>query len=127
MHEHVVDRRQIVRDFWGRVTIPAALFAALVILVFTSVPLGSRPPALLVAGAALLTGGAIGFRTGIHGPRWPIYASILTGSAALLLLHHPWQGLAFVPIPASAIGYAVGKEIAFFRLNLRQPVSPASK
>ncbi len=71
-----------------------------------------------------MAGGAIGFFTGIRGPHWPIYVLILTGLAGLLLLPHPWHGLAFVPIPASAIGYAMGKEVAFFRLNLRDPVSP---
>jgi hypothetical protein len=124
--EHVLDRRRTVRDFWLRITIPAVLFAGLLVLLFISVPLDALSPALLVAGAALLIGGAIGFFTGIHGPHWPIYALILTGLAVLLLLPHPWQGLAFVPIPTSAAGYAMGKEIAFFRLDRRQPVSPAT-
>jgi hypothetical protein len=124
--EHVLDRRRIVRDFWLRITIPAVLFAGLLVLLFTSVPLDALPSALLITGAALLIGGAIGFFTGIHGPHWPIYALIFTGLAVLLLLPHPWQGLTFVPIPTSAAGYAMGKEVAFFRLNLRQPVSPAT-
>jgi hypothetical protein len=124
--EHVLDRRRIVRDFWLRITIPAVLFAGLLVLLFTSVPLDALPPALLITGAALLIGGAIGFFTGTHGPHWPIYALIFTELAVLLLLPHPWQGLTFVPVPTSAAGYAIGKEVAFFRLNLRQPVSPAT-
>lgn len=104
-------------------TIPSTLFAGLLVLLFTSVPRDALPSALLTTGVALLIGGTIGFFTGVHGPHWPIYALILTGLAVLLLLPHPWQGLAFVPIPTSAVGYAMGKEVAFFRLNRRQPVS----
>lgn len=89
-------------------------------------PLDALPPALLITGAALLIGGAIGFFTGTQGPHWPIYALIFTGLAALLLLPHPWQGLAFVPIATSAAGYAMGKEVASCRSNLRQPVSPST-
>ncbi|WP_406635655.1 hypothetical protein [Pseudarthrobacter quantipunctorum] len=126
MDEHVLDRRRIVRDFWLRLTIPAVLFAGLLLLLFTSVQLDALPPALLITGAALLIGGALGFFTGIRGPHWPIYALIFTGLAVLLLLPHPWQGLTFVPIPTSAAGYAMGKEVAFFRSNLRQPVAPAT-
>lgn len=124
--EQVLNRRRIIRDFCLRIAIPAVLFAGLLVLLVTSVPLDAVPPALSVAGAALLMGGAIGFFTGIRGPHWSIYALILTGLTVLLLLPHPWQGLAFVPIPTSAAGYAMGKEIAFFRLNLRQPVSLAA-
>jgi hypothetical protein len=124
--KHVPDRRRIVRDFWLRMTSPAVLFAGLLVLLFTSVPLDALPPALLVTGSALLIGGAIGFFTGIHGPHWPIYALIFTGLAVLLLLPHPWQRLTFVPIPTLAAGYAMGKEVAFFRSNLRQPVSPGT-
>ena len=124
--KHVLDRRRIVRDFWLRITIPAVLFAGLLVLLFTSVSLDALPPALLITGAALLMGGAIGFLTGIRGPHWPIYALIFTGLAVLLLLPHPWQGLAFVPIPTAAAGYAMGKEVAFFRSNLRQQVLPAT-
>ncbi|OAD97704.1 hypothetical protein [Arthrobacter sp. OY3WO11] len=124
--KHVLDRRRIVRDFWLRITIPAVLFAGLLVFLFTSVSLDALPPALLITGAALLIGGAIGFLTGIRGPHWPIYALIFTGLAVLFLLPHPWRGLAFVPIPTSAAGYAMGKEVAFFRLNLRQPVLPTT-
>ena len=95
-----------------------------IVLLFTSVPLDELPPALSITGSALLIGGAIGFLTGIRGPHWPIYALIFTGLAVLLLLPHPWQGLTFVPIPTSAAGYAMGKEVAFLRPNLRKPVSP---
>jgi hypothetical protein len=105
-------------------TIPSVLLAGLLVLLFSSVPLDVLPPALSIIGAALLAGGATGFFTGISGPHRPIYALVLTGLAVLLLLPHPWQGLAFMPIPASAIGYAMGKEVAFFRLNLQDPVSP---
>jgi hypothetical protein len=122
----VLNRRRIVRDFWLRMTIPAVLFGGLLVLLFTSVSLDALPSALLITGAALLIGGAIGFFTGIRGPHWPIYALIFAGLAVLLPLPHPWQGLTFVPIPTSAAGYAMGKEIAFFRSNLRQPVSPAT-
>ena len=122
----MLDRRRIVRDFWLRITIPAVLFAGLLVLLFTSVPLDALPLALLITGASLFVGGAIGFFTGIHGPHWPIYALIFTGLAVLLLLPRPWQGLIFVPIPTSAAGYAMGKEVAFFRRNLQQPVSPAT-
>ncbi len=121
---HALNRRRSARDFWLRMTIPMVLLAGLLVLFFNSVPLDVLPPALSITGAALLAGGAIGFFTGIRGPHWPIYVLILTGLAGLLLLPHPWHGLAFVPIPASAIGYAMGKEVAFFRLNLRDPVSP---
>jgi hypothetical protein len=122
--KHVPDRRRIARDFWLRITIPSVLFAGLLVLLFTSVPLDALPPALSITGSALLIGGAIGFLTGIRGPHWPIYALIFTGLAVLLLLPRPWQGLTFVPIPTSAAGYAMGKEVAFLRLNLRKPVSP---
>jgi hypothetical protein len=37
----------------------------------------------------------------------------------------PLDELAFMNIPASAMGYAMGKEVSFFRLNRRHPVSPA--
>ncbi|MHA7207791.1 hypothetical protein [Arthrobacter sp. MDT1-65] len=107
-------------------TIPSVLLAGLLILLFTSVPIDALPPALLITGAALFVGGAIGFFTGIQGPHWPIYALILTGLAVLLLLPHPWQGLAFVPVPTSAVGYAMGKEVAFLRMNLRPPTSPST-
>lgn len=125
MDENIQDRRRIVRDFGVRISIPAVLFAGLLVFLISSLPLGVLPPAVLVVGAALLIGGTIGFFTGVRGPHWPIYASILTGTAVLLLLPDPWQGLALLPIPASAVAYALGKEIAFFRLNLGQAVSLA--
>src|SRR5687768_1821559 len=62
--KHVLDRRRVIRDFWLRITIPAVLFAGLLVLLFTSVSLDALPPALLITGAALLIGGAIGFLTG---------------------------------------------------------------
>ena len=106
--------------------IPTVLLAGLVVFLFSNVPLAVIPAALLITGAALLAGGTIGFFTGVRGPHWPIYALILTGLAVLLFLPSPWDELAFINIPPSAIGYAMGKEVSFFRLNLRHPVSPVT-
>lgn len=126
MNRRALNRRRIALDFWLCMTIPTVLLAGLVIFLFSNVPLAVIPAALLITGAALLAGGTIGFFTGVRGPHWPIYALILTGLAVLLFLPSPWDELAFINIPASAIGYAMGKEVSFFRLNLRHPVSPVT-
>ncbi len=126
VNRHALNRRRTALDFWLRMTIPTVLLAGLVVFLVSNVPPAVIPAALLVTGAALLAGGTIGFSTGVRGPHWPIYALILTGLAVLLFLPSPWDGFAFINIPASAIGYATGKEVSFFRLNLRHPVSPVT-
>lgn len=126
VNRHALNRRRIALDFWLRMTIPTVLLAGLVVFLFSNVPPVVIPAALLITGAALLAGGTIGFFTGVRGPHWPIYALILTGLAVLLFLPSPWEELAFVNIPAPASGYAMGKEVSFFRRNRRNRVPPVT-
>ncbi|PPB49847.1 hypothetical protein C4K88_03910 [Arthrobacter pityocampae] len=116
------DRRRANREFGLRLLIPAALFVGLLVLIVSTVPSEVILPAVVVVSGGVLAGGIIGFLTGVRGPHWPIYALIFTTVAVLLLLPSPWQGLALVAVPAAAGGYAMGKEIAFFRLDRRHPV-----
>ena len=100
--------------------IPAILLVLLLFLLVGYVPRDAFVPAVVVMGAGLLISGTVGVRTGIRGPAWLIYGVILAELALLLLSPSPWRGFAFLPIPVSAIGYLIGKEIAFFGYNRRQ-------
>lgn len=124
MDDQVLDRRRSSRDFWLGMLIPSGLLVGLLVFLLGSAPSEAIPHVLAVAGAALLAGGAIGTFTGVRGPHWPIYALIFIGLAVLLLLPSPWQGLALVPVPAASCGYAMGKEIGFFRVNRHHVVPP---
>ncbi|MGF9648894.1 hypothetical protein AAIH32_13015 [Pseudarthrobacter oxydans] len=97
--------------------IPSALLALLLIWLAANVPPPASMPAILVTAAGLLAGGTVGLLAGIRGPHWVIYGIIFAGVAALLLAPAPWSGLALVWVPVSALGYSMGKEIAFFRVN----------
>jgi hypothetical protein len=97
--------------------IPSALLALLLILLVANVPPAAFMPAILVTAVGLLAGGAVGLLAGIRGPHWVIYGLIFAGVAALLLAPAPWSGLALVCVPVPALGYSMGKEIAFFRVN----------
>lgn len=110
------------RDFGLRMLFPSGFLVLLLVLV-GSLPGGVFVPAMVIAGAGLLTSGPVGFFTGIRGPFWLIYGLIFTELAVWFLLPDPWRGLAPVCVPASAIGFLLGKEIAFFHSNRRQQVS----
>jgi hypothetical protein len=120
------DRRRDIREFWLRLLIPTVLLVGLLVVLFNSIPHKAMAAALVVAGSGLVAGGVVGAFTGVRGPHWPIYALIFTSVTVLLLSPSPWQELALVPVPVSACGYAMGKEIAFLRLNLRRPVAGAA-
>jgi hypothetical protein len=120
------DRLRDNREFWLRLFIPTVLLVGLLILLFTSIPHRAMAAALVVAGSGLVAGGVVGAFTGVRGPHWPIYALVFTSVIVLLLSPSPWQGLALVPVPVSAGGYAIGKEIAFLRLSRRRPVAGAA-
>ncbi|WP_146069717.1 hypothetical protein [Arthrobacter sp. B0490] len=124
MKEQKPDRRRSARDFWLCLLIPLVPFVGLLVFFFTSLPRTVFPHSLVVAAAGLLAGGVIGLFTGVRGPDWPIYGLIFAGLAVLLLLSPPWQGLALAIVPASACGYATGKEIAIFRIQRRPLVPP---
>ncbi|WP_394252037.1 hypothetical protein [Arthrobacter pityocampae] len=120
------DRRRTNRECALRLLIPAALLVGLLVLILSTVPPEVIPPALVVISGGVLAGGIIGFLTGVRGPHWPIYALMFSAVAVLLLLPSPWRGLALVAVPAAAGGYALGKEIAFFRLDRRPRVRPVN-
>lgn len=119
------DRRRANRDRL-RLLIPMALLVGLLILILSTVPPEVILPAVVVVSGGVLAGGIVGFLTGVRGPHWPIYALMFSTVAVLLLLPSPWQGLALVAVPAAASGYALGKEIAFFRLDRRHRVRPVN-
>ena len=114
------------RDFWLRLLIPAILLVLLLFLLVGYVPGEALVPAVVVVGAVLLISGAVGVLTGIRGPAWLIYGVILAELALLLMLPAPWRGFALLSVPVSAIGYAFGKEIAFFGYNRRHQASPST-
>jgi hypothetical protein len=116
-HKTAGPRAGHLREFLLRMLIPSALLALLLILLVANVPSAAFMPAILVTAVGLLAGGAVGLLTGIRGPHWVIYGLIFAGVAALLLAHAPWSGLALVCVPVPALGYSMGKEIAFFRVN----------
>lgn len=111
------------RDFWLQMLIPGILLVLLLILLAGFVPREGFVPSIVIVGVGLLTSGAAGYFTGIRGPKWLIYGLIFAELAVLLLCPAPWRGLALLSVPVSAIGFAMGKEIAFFRYNSRQEVS----
>ncbi len=51
------------------------------------------------------------------------YGPIIAELAFLLVSPAPWQGLALLSAPVSAIEFATGKEIAFLRYNSTHEVS----
>lgn len=104
-------------DFLLRMLIPSALLVLLLIWLAANVPPAAFMSAILVTAVGLLAGGAVGLLAGTRGPHWVIYGLIFAGVAALLLAPAPWTGLALVWVPVSALGYSMGKEIAFLRLN----------
>lgn len=116
-HKTAGPRAGQLRDFWLRMLIPSALLALLLIWLAANVPPPAFRPAILVTAVGLLAGGAVGLLAGIRGPHWVIYGLIFAGVAALLLAPAPWSGLALVWVPVSALGYAMGTEIAFFRVS----------
>ncbi|WP_146067415.1 hypothetical protein [Arthrobacter sp. SX1312] len=114
------------REFRLRLLIPAILLVLLLFLLVGYVPREALVPAIVVVGAGLLISGAVGVRTGIRGPAWLIYGVILAGLALLLLAPAPWRGFALLSVPVSAIGYVIGKELAFFGYNRRHQASPSA-
>lgn len=111
------------REFWLQMLIPGVLLVVLLISVVSFVPREVFVPSLVVVGVGTLAGCAVGILTGVRGPLWFIYGLISVELALLLLLPFPWRELALLCIPVSAIGFAMGKEIAFFLYNRRQQVS----
>ncbi|MET4096740.1 hypothetical protein ABIB51_003694 [Arthrobacter sp. UYCu712] len=110
------------RDFRLRMLIPGIFLILLIVLI------GFLPTAVVMHATAigvigLLSGGAVGLLTGIRGPSWPIYVLIVAGIALLLVLPSPWRSLALLSVPVSALGFAMGKEIAFYRFNSSHEVS----
>lgn len=110
------------RDFWLRMLIPGIFLILLIVLIgFLPSEVVTHSTAIGVVG--LLSGGAVGLLTGIRGPSWLIYVLIVAGIALLLVLPSPWRSLALLSVPVSALGFAMGKEIAFYRYNSRHEVS----
>jgi hypothetical protein len=105
------------RDFWLRMLIPSLMLVLLVLLVVSFVPRDAFWPASVIVGVGFLVSAAVGLLTGIRGPFWLIYGLIFAELALLAVSPAPWQGLALLSVPVSALGFAVGKEIAFLRYN----------
>jgi hypothetical protein len=110
------------RDFWLRMLIPGAFLILLIVLI------GFLPSEVLMQATGIgvvgiLLGGAVGLLTGIRGPSWLIYVLIVAELAFLLVLPVPWPSLALLGVPVSALGFAMGKEIAFYRFTSRHEVS----
>lgn len=114
------------RDFGLRMLIPLGFLVLLLLWIVGFLPGEVFVPAMVIAGAGLLPGGAVGLFTGIRGPFWLIYALIFAELAVWFLLPDPWRGLAPVCVPASATGFLLGKEIAFFRSNRHPKFSAAT-
>jgi hypothetical protein len=111
------------RDFWLRMLIPFVFLVLLVVLLVAFVPRDAFVPAIAIAGLGLLVSGAVGLFTGIRGPSWLIYGLIFAELAVLLVSPPPWQGLALLSVPVSALGFGMGKELAFLRYNSSDEVS----
>lgn len=129
MNKHESARRRgsgESRDFWLQLLIPAVLLVLLLIVIAGVVPREALVPSIVVVAVGLLTSGAVGFFSGIRGPMWLIYGLILAELGLLLLFPAPWRGLALVCIPVSAIGFAIGKDVAYFRYNRRHGVSESN-
>lgn len=114
--------RDELRDFWLRMIIPAVLLALITVLI-VFLPPQVVMEAAVIGGAGILAGGVVGILTGIRGPAWLIYALIAVETALLLALPTPWRLLALMSVPVSALGYAMGKEIAYYRYNSSHEVS----
>ncbi|MET0978922.1 MAG: hypothetical protein ABWX63_08905 [Paeniglutamicibacter terrestris] len=100
-----------------------AIFLILLIVLIGFFPRDVAMLAAVIGVVGLMAGGAVGFLTGIRGPSWLIYLLIVAGIAWLLVLPSPWRSLALLSVPVSALGYAMGKEIAFYRFGNSQEVS----
>lgn len=114
------------REFWLRMLIPAVLIIVLLMVLVGSRPGDDMVPAMLIVGVGLLASVAVGLRTGATGPTWVIYLLISIEVAVLLVLPAPWRGFALVCVPVSAIGFLMGREIAFLRADRRHEFSPTS-
>lgn len=112
-----------LRDFWMRMLVPGAFLLLLLILLIANRPSQDLVASVVVVGLGLMASGAVGVSTGIRGPAWVIYVLILLEVALLLLLPSVWRGLALVCVPVSAIGFMMGREIAFLRNNSHQKFS----
>lgn|GEM_PF-5220565 len=115
-----------LREFWLRMLIPAGLLIILSILLISSNPGQELGPSALVLGLGLLASAAVGITTGVRGPAWAIYVLIVMEVAVLLLLPTPWRGFTFVCVPVSALGFLMGREVAFFRATRSRELSPAT-
>lgn len=76
------------RDFWLRMLIPGVFLILLFVLI------GFLPSEVLVQATGIgvvgiLSGGAVGFLTGIRGPSWLIYVLIVAEIAFLHVLSSP--------------------------------------
>ena len=105
------------RDFRLRMLIPGIFLISLIALM-GFLPTEIIMHATVIGVVGLLAGGAVGFLTGIRGPSWLIYVLIVAGIALLLVLPSPWRSLALLSVPVSALGFAMGKEIAFTALTV---------
>ncbi|WP_326962186.1 MULTISPECIES: hypothetical protein [unclassified Arthrobacter] len=110
------------RDFRLRMLIPG-IFLILLIVLIGFLPTEVVMQATVIGVVGLLSGGTVGLLTGIRGPSWLIYVLIVAGIALLLVLPSPWRSLALLSVPVSALGFAMGKEIAFYRFNSSHEVS----
>ncbi len=106
--------------------IPAVLLTVLVAVLIGYRPHQEMASSFLVVGLGLLASAAVGVLSGVKGPSWAIYVLIVLEVGLLLLLPAPWQGLALVSVPVSAIGFMMGREIAFLRINRTQGVPPTT-
>jgi hypothetical protein len=110
------------RDFWLRMLIPGTFLILLVVLI-SFLPTAVVVHSTVIGVVALLSGGAVGLLTGIRGPSRLIYVLIVAEIALLLVLPSPWRSLALLSVPVSALGFAMGKEIAFYRYDSSREVS----
>lgn len=115
-----------LREFWLRMLIPAVLLTVLVVVLIGNRPHQEMASSFLVVGLGLLASAAVGVLSGVNGPSWAIYVLIVLEVGLLLLLPAPWQGLALISVPVSAIGFMMGREIAFLRINRTQRVPPTT-
>lgn len=114
------------REFWLRMSIPAVLLVLLLVLLFGYWPGHNVTASALVVALGLLLSGGVGIFTGARGPGWAIYVLIALAMGLLLAMPDPWRGLALVSVPVMAIGYSMGREIAFLRAGMREKFSPTT-
>ncbi len=114
------------REFWLRILIPAVLLIVLLMVLIGSRPGDDMVPAMLIVGVGLLASVAVGLTTGAAGPAWVIYLLISIEVALLLVLPAPWRELALMCVPVSAIGFLMGREIAFLLSSRHPKYSPTT-